>query len=95
MIQTFSAYLKFCYLARRPVIDEDSLTDIQDSLTRFYQYHIIFQTTGVREPGLKGFSIPRQHAMKHYPELIVAFGAPNGLCSSMTENKHIKAVKKP
>ncbi|KAJ6503650.1 hypothetical protein C8R45DRAFT_1185429, partial [Mycena sanguinolenta] len=23
------------------------------------------------------------------------FGAPNGLCSSMTESKHIKAVKRP
>jgi hypothetical protein len=33
--------------------------------------------------------------MKHYPDLIRLFGAPNGLCSSMTENKHIKAVKQP
>lgn len=95
MIRTFSAYLDFCYLARRPVIDEDSLTAIQDSLARFYQYRVIFQTTGVREPGPKGFSLPRQHSIKHYPELIIAFGAPNGLCSSMTENKHINAVKKP
>ena len=27
--------------------------------------------------------------------MIWAFGAPNGLCSSITEPKHIKAVKKP
>jgi hypothetical protein len=27
--------------------------------------------------------------------LIRAFGAPNGLCSSITESKHIKAVKEP
>ena len=27
--------------------------------------------------------------------MIRAFGAPNGLCSSITESKHIKAVKKP
>ncbi|KAG0693141.1 hypothetical protein DFH29DRAFT_1007609 [Suillus ampliporus] len=33
--------------------------------------------------------------MKHYPDLIRLFGALNGLCSSMTENKHIKAVKQP
>ena len=31
----------------------------------------------------------------HYPKLIRMFGAPNGLCSSMTEAKHIKAVKEP
>jgi hypothetical protein len=28
-------------------------------------------------------------------KLIRAFGAPNGLCSSITESKHIKAVKEP
>ncbi|OJA12790.1 hypothetical protein AZE42_13399 [Rhizopogon vesiculosus] len=33
--------------------------------------------------------------MKHYPILIRLFGAPNGLCSSITETKHIKAVKEP
>jgi hypothetical protein len=33
--------------------------------------------------------------MSHYPALIRAFGAPNGLCSSITEAKHIKAVKEP
>ena len=33
--------------------------------------------------------------MKHYPHLIHQFGAPNGLCSSITESKHIKAVKRP
>jgi len=27
--------------------------------------------------------------------LIREFGAPNGLCSSITESKHIKAVKEP
>jgi hypothetical protein len=33
--------------------------------------------------------------MVHYQELIEMFGAPNGLCSSITESKHIKAVKEP
>ncbi|KAF8443671.1 hypothetical protein L210DRAFT_3643262 [Boletus edulis BED1] len=33
--------------------------------------------------------------MKHYPALIRQYGAPNGLCSSITESKHIKAVKQP
>ncbi|KAL0957170.1 hypothetical protein HGRIS_003262 [Hohenbuehelia grisea] len=31
----------------------------------------------------------------HYPETIPLFGALNGLCTSITENKHIKAVKQP
>ena len=33
--------------------------------------------------------------MKHYPTLICLWGVPNGLCSSLMECKHIKAVKEP
>lgn len=33
--------------------------------------------------------------MVHYRYLIELFGAPNGICSSITESKHIKAVKEP
>ncbi|KAI6104139.1 hypothetical protein F5141DRAFT_981254, partial [Pisolithus sp. B1] len=36
-----------------------------------------------------------QHAMKHYHHLIHQFGAPNGLCSSITESKHVKVVNQP
>ncbi|KAG2093479.1 uncharacterized protein F5147DRAFT_747888 [Suillus discolor] len=63
----------------------------QDALCWFHHYHPIFLKLGI----IPTFSLPRQHAMKHYPKLIRLFGAPNGLCSSMTENKHIKAVKQP
>ncbi len=33
--------------------------------------------------------------MVHYCYLIEEFGTLNGLCSSITESKHIKAVKEP
>ena len=33
--------------------------------------------------------------MIHYHQLIEMFGAPNGLCTSITEAKHIKCVKEP
>jgi hypothetical protein len=33
--------------------------------------------------------------MAHYLWLIRVFGAPNGLCSSITESMHIRAIKKP
>ncbi|KAG7096152.1 hypothetical protein E1B28_006825 [Marasmius oreades] len=35
------------------------------------------------------------HSMVHYPSLILDFGAPNGVCSSITESRHISAVKRP
>ena len=33
--------------------------------------------------------------MLHFRFLIQQFGAPNGLCSSITESRHITAVKNP
>jgi hypothetical protein len=91
MVKAMRAFLDFCYIARRNIHDTHSLAGMDDALQRFHQYHEIFQTTGVRD----NFNLPRQHSLIHYIKLIWAFGAPNGLCSSITESKHIKAVKKP
>jgi hypothetical protein len=67
------------------------LREIENYLTKFHHHREIFIQTGVRVD----ISLPRQHALKHYPRAICLFGSPNGLCSSMTESKHIKAVKEP
>lgn len=64
---------------------------IQEALDRFHHYHNIFIHTDVRDT----ISLPRQHALHHYLHFIRLFGSPNGLCSSITESKHIPAVKKP
>ena len=92
MVQAMHAFLEFCYLARRDVHDTHSLTALDDALQRFHHHREIFRTSGVRA---NGFNLPRQHSLIHYVKLIRAFGAPNGLCSSITESKHIKAVKEP
>jgi len=92
VVRCVRAFLEFCYIARQDNHNNKSLHDLDDALTRFHHYRKIFETTGVR---LKGFSLPRQHSMVHYHSLIRAFGGPNGLCSSITESKHIKAVKEP
>lgn len=92
MVRAFRAFLEFCYLVRREVHTEESLAQVDDALRRFHEYREIFRTTGVRPDG---FALPRQHSCKHYPKSIRLFGAPSGLCSSITESKHIKAVKEP
>lgn len=92
MVQALRALIDFIYLARRDVLDTNSLNELDDALKRFHKYRQIFQESGVRP---KGFNLPRQHSLIHYAKLIRAFGAPNGLCSSITESKHIKAVKEP
>ncbi len=91
MVRAFRAFGEFCYIARCDVHNETTLQELDDALNRFHQYRQIFVTTGVRTD----FSLPRQHSLVHYYALIRLFGAPNGLCSSITESKHIKAVKEP
>jgi len=92
VVQCFCALLEFCYIIRQEIITDDTLKQLSDALHRFYHYRQIFQETGVR---FNGFALPRQHSLSHYDMLIRMFGAPNGLCSSITESKHIKAVKEP
>ncbi|KAG2121976.1 hypothetical protein DEU56DRAFT_873692 [Suillus clintonianus] len=91
VVRTFRAFLEFCCLVRRSIITESTLGQIQDALDRFHHYRAIFESTGV----VSTFSLPRQHSCTHYILLIRLYGAPNGLCSSITETKHIKAVKEP
>ncbi|KAM6490793.1 hypothetical protein JOM56_013756 [Amanita muscaria] len=79
MVKALHAFLEFCYTARRDILDTQSLQSLRHSLTEISA----------------NLTPPRQHALVHYPKLIREFGAPNGLCSSITESKHIKAIKKP
>ncbi|KAI9431568.1 hypothetical protein H4582DRAFT_2113416 [Lactarius indigo] len=92
MICTFRAFLDFCYVVRRDMFNDDTLGLVQNALDCFHHFRLIFQAVGVH---LNGFSLPRQHSLCHYRHLIHLFGAPNGLCSSITESKHIKAIKEP
>ncbi|KAH6886621.1 hypothetical protein BKA70DRAFT_1377252 [Coprinopsis sp. MPI-PUGE-AT-0042] len=91
MVHAVRDFLEFTYIVRRSTITEDDLERLDNLLQSFHQNRTIFQELGIRE----GFSLPRQHSMVHYRRSIELFGAPNGLCSSITESKHIKAVKKP
>ena len=90
--KTLVAFMDFCYIARLDAITESSLNALDSALEQFHRYRKIFQASGVRPTG---FSLPRQHSLVHYRHHIEKFGAPNGLSSSITESKHITAVKKP
>ena len=91
MVQCLSEFINACYIARRNVITTSALERFQKSVSHFHELRNIFIETGVRV----NISLPRQHALSHYYRLIQLFGSPNGLCSSITESKHIKAVKEP
>lgn len=83
--------MDLCYIFRQNAITSDVLATAEVLLTKFHRLRQIFITEGVRV----SISLPRQHALSHYLTSIPLFGSPNGLCSSITESKHIKAVKEP
>jgi hypothetical protein len=91
-IRCVSALLDFAYLAWRSAHDTDSLEEMEHHLDRFHRYRHVFADAGVVD---EAFKLPRQHSLVHYVRAIYMYGSPNGLCTSITESKHIDAVKKP
>lgn len=89
MVRAIAAFIDFCYLVRRSQLDESVLAQVDKAVARFHDARSIFLELGIRDH----FNLPRQHSVQHYRLLIQMFGAPNGLCSSITESKHIDAVK--
>jgi hypothetical protein len=94
VVKAIAAFLEFCYIVRRNIITDDSLDQLNIALAKFHEYRQVFSGTA-RPEGPSAFSLPRQHSMVHYYDHIKNFGSPNGLCSSITESKHITAVKRP
>ena len=83
--------MDLCYIFRRNAITTTALKTAEGLLDQFHNLRRVFIDAGVRS----SISLPRQHALIHYLTSIPLFGSPNGLCSSITESKHIKAVKEP
>lgn len=86
------SFLDLCYILRQYSHDDDDLDKIDDLLAEYEGHREFFYTAGVRPTG---FCLPRQHSLVHYRYLIEEFGSPNGLCSSITESRHITAMKEP
>jgi hypothetical protein len=90
-VQCIATFLDACYIVRHNAISTPALERFRKCVEKFHELRRIFIDAGVRV----SISLPRQHALSHYFRLIILFGSPNGLCSSITESKHIKAVKEP
>ena len=91
MVQCLASFMELCYLFRQNAITTTDIKQIQYELDRLCQLREVFIEADVRAD----ISLPRQHALLHYVTGIMNFGSPNGLCSSITESKHIVAVKNP
>jgi hypothetical protein len=89
MIRAIAAFMDACYIARRNAINSISLECLRVSVDTYHELRSVFVEAGVRDT----LSLPRQHALKHFYYAIHLFGSPNGLCSSITESKHIETAK--
>ncbi|KIJ13002.1 hypothetical protein PAXINDRAFT_81955, partial [Paxillus involutus ATCC 200175] len=92
MVRAIAAFIDFCYIVCHSTLDEADLEAMEDALRCFEAERTIFKEVQIHPNGI---SIPQIHALQHYHHLVQQFGAPNGLCSSITGSKYIQAVKKP
>ena len=91
MAQSIATFMDACYIACQNAISSLALEHLHTCVGNFHALHNIFIESGVRAT----ISLPCQHALHHYYQSIKLFSSPNGLCSSIMESKHIKAVKEP
>ncbi|KAF8256689.1 hypothetical protein EI94DRAFT_1774920 [Lactarius quietus] len=89
MVRCIVSFMDACYIACRNAIDSPSLKRFWDHIQTFHQLRDVFIEAGVRVK----ISFPCQHALSHFYHAIHQLGSPNGLCSSITESKHIPATK--
>ncbi|KAF8508678.1 hypothetical protein BU17DRAFT_77929 [Hysterangium stoloniferum] len=89
MIRTICAFLEFCYIVCWDVIDTQSFSALEEALSRFFRYRIIFEECGICT---EGFNVPRQHFLVHYLALIRAFGAPNTLGQMLLTNQQLDKI---
>ena len=63
MVKTLSAFLDFCYIARRNALTVGALGELKTALARFHFHRDVFVGTA----GVSGerISLPRQHSLVH------------------------------
>lgn len=91
MVQCLAVFMNICYILQRNAISASALTEATAELEKFHKLRSVFVEEGSRQHT----SLPRQHALSHFIPAVQNFGSPNGLCSSITESRHITAVKEP
>ena len=91
MVWSIATFMDVCYIACHDTITAPTLKHFHKSVEKFHELWNIFIEAEVWD----SISLPHQHALKHFYHSILLFGSPNGLCLSIMESKHIKAVKEP
>ncbi|KAJ6611148.1 hypothetical protein B0H10DRAFT_1953313 [Mycena sp. CBHHK59/15] len=89
LICSIRALLDFLYLAQYPVHSEETLSQLDDALTRFHDNKEIFVDLGIRS----NFNLPKLHFLRHYKLSITRFGTTDNFNTEYTERLHIDFAK--
>ena len=90
LICSVRALLDFLYLAQFPSHSAESLSRLEDALSRFHDNKDIFIDLGTRTH----FNFPKLHSLIHYASSIKLFGTTDNYNTEQSERLHIDFTKK-
>ncbi|KAG1733447.1 hypothetical protein EDB19DRAFT_2001708 [Suillus lakei] len=89
LLRAVQGLLDFLYLAQYPCHSSKTLQLLDDALNLFHENKDIFVDLGIRS----NFNLPKLHAARHYPAMIMMFGTMDNYNTEYTERLHIDFVK--
>jgi hypothetical protein len=90
LVQAIWALLDFLYLAQYPSHSADTLSHLDNALSRFHDNKQIFVELGAR----KNFNFPKLHSLLHYASSIKRFGTAVDYNTEQSERLHIDFAKR-
>ena len=89
IIRAARALLDFLFLAQYESHTSETISRLQDSLTRFHANKDVFIDLGIREH----MSLPKLHSLTHYASSIRLFGSTDNYNTEQSERLHIDLTK--
>jgi Plavaka transposase len=89
VIRAVRALMDFLYLAQYGSHTSDTISELQDCLTRFHDNKDVFLDLGI----WKNFCLPKLHSMTHYASSIRLFGTTDNYNTEQSERLHIDLAK--
>lgn len=89
LIRAVRALLDFLYLAQYPSHSADTLSRLEDALSRFHDNKDIFVDLGARAH----FNFPKLHSLIHFTSSIKLFGTTDNYNTEQSERLHIDFAK--
>ncbi|KAG1846300.1 hypothetical protein C8R48DRAFT_750603 [Suillus tomentosus] len=89
LLRAVRGLLDFVYLAQYLCHSTETLQLLDEALDLFHENKLIFVDLGIRT----NFNLPKLHAARHYPRMIMQFGSTDNYNTEYTERLHIDLAK--